>query len=68
MKLGMMCRQARIEQGISLRCAAEEMGYSPNAVSHFERGNSNSVNYDMLEWYVRNTDLDTGEWGGIFEN
>ena len=67
MKLGALCRQARVEQGISLRCAAEEMGYSPNAVSHFETGKSNSVNYDMLEWYVRNTDLDTGEWGDLFD-
>lgn len=56
MKIGEMCRQARIRSNISLRKASFEMGYSPAAVSRFERGETYRINPDMLVWYKDNTD------------
>lgn len=63
--VGQKCRQARLDQGISLRCAAREMGYSPQTVSLFERGITEHVHLDMLYWYAQNTDV-FGESGVIF--
>ena len=63
--VGQTCREAREEQGISLRCAAREMGYSPQSVSLFERGMTEHVHLDMLCWYAKNTNA-FGESGVIF--
>ena len=61
MKLHEMCREARLRANISLRTAAFEMGYSPSAVSRFERGEIYRINPGMLLWYKENTDAFNGK-------
>ena len=55
--VGSICREARIKEKISLRQAAKEMGYSAQAVSKFERGLTEHIHLDMLQWYAENTDV-----------
>lgn len=55
-KVGMMCREARKNSGLTLRELAQGIGTSYQNLSKFETGHNNSL--DLLVWYVKYCDLD----------
>ena len=64
-KLGKCCRDYRKTLGISQTTVAEEIHYTTQAVSHFEKGNNDS--FSLVSWYLlHGLTFDDLVNGGVF--